>query len=89
MRSDAKNLQAIVQAIESHNARCGFPATAVVMNRFEKRRLGWDTIKGIPIIEDAALGTGVFRILCDRSSKPDEVEETEDVRPRELEVVAA
>ena len=47
--SEAKNLEAIVKAIEQHDRNCEYPAVAVAMNPFEVERLGWDTIRGLPI----------------------------------------
>ena len=73
--SEAKNLEAISRAIDKHNADCPFPAVAVVMNPFEVERLGWDSIRGLPIRPDAALGTGAFRVVCAR----DEAEPAESV----------
>ena len=49
MSAEAKNLEAIVKAIEQHDRNCEYPALAVAMNPFEVERLGWDTIKGLPI----------------------------------------
>ena len=72
--SEAKNLEAISKAIDQHNADCEWPAVAVAMNPYEVERLGWDTIRGLPIRPDANLGTGRFRIVCGR----DEVEEQEE-----------
>jgi hypothetical protein len=72
--SEAKNLEAISKAIDQHNANCDFPAVAVVMNPFEVERLGWDSIRGLPIRTDSNLGTGMFRIVCAR----DEIEEREE-----------
>jgi hypothetical protein len=73
--SEAKNLERIVQAIDHHNATCEYPAVAVEMNPFEVERLGWDTIKGLPIRSNPDLGTGAFRIVCGR----DELETEETV----------
>jgi hypothetical protein len=69
----AKNLAAIVKAIDHHNATCDFPATAVAMNPFEVERLGWDSIRGLPIVDDPQLGTGSFRVLCDKGQVPEDV----------------
>jgi len=77
--SEAKNLEAISKAIDHHDKTCEFPAVAVRMNPFEVERLGWDTIRGLPIEGDPALGTGSFRIVCAR----DELEE------KDVEVVEA
>ena len=54
--SEARNLEAIVKAIEQHDRNCEYPAVAVVMNPYEVERLGWDTIKGLPIRTDPNLG---------------------------------
>ena len=78
MSSEAKNLEAISKAIDQHNANCPFPAVAVVMNPFEVERLGWDTIRGLPIRSDPAVGTGAFRIVCGGDEVDDGVEETVD-----------
>ena len=77
--SEAKNLEVISKAIDHHNKTCGYPAIAVRMNPFEVERLGWDTIRGLPIESDPSLGTGAFRIVCAR----DELEE------KDVEVVEA
>jgi hypothetical protein len=63
---EAKNLEAIAQAIDHHNTTCEWPAVAVEMNPFEVERLGWDTIKGLPIRGNPELGTGSFRVVCAR-----------------------
>ena len=75
MSSEAKNLEAISKAIDQHNRTCEYPAVAVAMNPFEVERLGWDSIRGLPIRSDPALGTGAFRIVCAR----DELETEETV----------
>jgi hypothetical protein len=74
MSSEGKNLEAISKAVDQHNATCEWPAVAVAMNPFEVERLGWDSIRGLPIRPDANIGTGRFRVVCGR----DEVDETEE-----------
>jgi hypothetical protein len=66
MSSAAKNLEAISRAIDVHNERCEWPAVAVEMNPYEVERLGWDTIRGLPIRGNPELSTGRFRIVCAR-----------------------
>jgi hypothetical protein len=83
----AKNLEAISKAIDQHNANCPFPAAEVRMNPFEVERLGWDEIRGLPVVPDPAIGTGRFRIVCSRDLEGEGLEEVEAVG-RELEVVA-
>ena len=73
--AEAKNLEAISKAIDAHNRSCEFPAVAVAMNPFEVERLGWDSIRGLPIRPDPALGTGSFRIICARDELETETEE--------------
>ena len=64
--AEAKNLEAISRAIDQHNAGCPFPAAEVRMNPFEVERLGWDSIRGLPIRPNPDLGTGSFRVVCAR-----------------------
>ena len=73
--SEAKNLEAISKAIDHHNATCEYPAVAIAMNPFEVERLGWDTIRGLPIRPDPALGTGAFRVICGGDELETETEE--------------
>jgi hypothetical protein len=76
MRADAKNLAAIVKAIEQHDRTCEYPAIAVAMNPFEIERLGWDTIRGLPIHADPDLGTGRFSVICAGDEQGEREEET-------------
>lgn len=75
----AKNLEAISRAIDQHNANCPYPAAEVRMNPFEVERLGWDEIRGIPVVGDPSIGTGRFRIVCSREGSGDELEEAEAI----------
>ena len=75
--SEAKNLQAISRAIDQHNKNCPFPAAEVRMNPFEIERLGWEQIRGLPIVPDAELGTGRFKIICSRDLEGEGIEEAE------------
>jgi hypothetical protein len=77
--AEAKNLEAISRAIDQHNANCPFPASEVRMNPFEIERLGWEEIRGLPIVGDPAIGTGRFRIVCSRDSEGGELEEVEAI----------
>ena len=79
MSSEAKNLEAISRAIDHHNATCEWPAVAVAMNPFEVERLGWDSIRGLPIEADPQIGTGSFRIVCAREEREPEAEVVEAV----------
>jgi hypothetical protein len=83
---EAKNLEAISQAIDHHNAGCPFPASEVRMNPFELERLGWDEIRGLPLVGDPELGTGRFRIVCSNEGDGTELEEVEAIgEPVEVE----
>lgn len=92
--SEAKNLEAISKAIDQHNTACEWPAVAVEMNPFEVDRLGWDSIRGLPIRTNPDMGTGQFRIVCAREEGelPGEsveavAEQTVPAEPAELEPV--
>jgi hypothetical protein len=75
----AKNLEAISKAIDQHNSSCPFPAAEVRMNPFEIERLGWDQIRGLPLVPDPELGTGRFRIVCSRDLDGEGLEEVEAI----------
>jgi hypothetical protein len=77
--AESKNLEAISKAIDQHNANCPFPASEVRMNPYEVERLGWEEIRGLPVVPDPALGTGRFRIVCSREGDGAELEETEAI----------
>ena len=74
--SEAKNLEAISRAIDQHDSSCEWPAVAVAMNPYEVERLGWDSIRGLPIRSDPNLGTGRFNVICGRDEVDEHEEET-------------
>jgi hypothetical protein len=74
--AEAKNLEAISEAIDHHNTTCEWPAVAVEMNPFEVDRLGWDSIRGLEIRGNPDIGTGSFRIVCAREDGLPAEEET-------------
>ena len=74
--AEAKNLEVISKAIDQHNRSCEWPAVAVEMNPFEVERLGWDSIRGLPIRPNPSLGTGSFRVVCAREEGLPAEEET-------------
>ena len=49
------------------------------MNPFEVERLGWEEIRGLPVVADPEIGTGRFRIVCSREGDGEEIEETEAI----------
>jgi hypothetical protein len=69
MSAEGKNLEVISKAIDHHNTTCPWPAVAIAMNPFEVDRLGWDSIRGLPIQSDPSMGTGSFRIICGRGEQ--------------------
>ncbi len=79
MSAEAKNLEAISRAIDQHNASCPWPASEVRLNPFEAERLGWEEIRGLPVVADPALGTGRFRIVCAREGEGEGIDEAEAV----------
>jgi hypothetical protein len=76
---ESKNLEAIYKAIDHHNASCEWPAVAIEMNPFEVERLGWDSIRGLPIHANPNMGTGAFRVVCAREQGEPEEEIVEAV----------
>ena len=85
--AEALNLEAIAKAIDQHNTNCPFPAAEVRMNPFEVERLGWDEIRGLPVVSEVNMGTGSFRIVCSRDVDGEGLEEVEAVG-QELQTVA-
>jgi hypothetical protein len=79
MEAEAKNLEAISKAIDQHNSGCPWPASEVRMNPYELERLGWEEIRGLPLVGDPAIGTGRFRIVCSREDEGAGLEETEAI----------
>ncbi len=77
--AEAKNLEAISKAIDQHNTSCPWPAAEVRMNPFEVERLGWDTIRGLPVVPDPDVGTGRFVIVCSRDTEGEDLEQAEAV----------
>ena len=77
--AEGKNLEAISKAIDQHNSGCPFPASEVRMSPFEVERLGWDQIRGLPVVADPAIGTGRFRIVCSREGDGAGLEEVEAI----------
>ncbi len=74
--AEVKNLEAISKAIDQHNSECEWPAVAIEMNPFEVERLGWDSIRGLPVRSNGELGTGAFRVVCaGEEGEPGEVVE--------------
>jgi len=43
------------------------------MNPYEVERLGWDEIRGIPVVSDGKIGTGRFEVRCERDLTGGEV----------------
>jgi hypothetical protein len=85
--AEVKNLEVISRAIDQHNSSCPFPAAQVRMNPFEVERLGWEEIRGLPLVPDPEIGTGRFRIVCSREIDGGGLEVLEAVG-QELETVA-
>lgn len=88
--SEAKNLEAISNAIKQHDAACPSPAIEIRLNPYELDRLGWDTILGLPCKADPKIGTGRFRVICALDKEKEEAMEkaVEAVSPdRDLQTV--
>ena len=71
---EARNFEAISKAKAAHNRNCPVPPHTVKMNPFEIERMGWeegDTIAGLVLEGDGAIGTGAFRLVCDGMEPPE------------------
>jgi hypothetical protein len=78
--SEALNLEAIARAVHQHALRCPGELTEIRMCPYEADRLDWDAYQGIPIAADSEMGTGRFRLVCEREeTRPSAV----DARARE------
>jgi hypothetical protein len=85
--TEARNLEAISKAIDHHARNCEWPAVAIEMNPFELERLGWDSIRGLPLRPNPSMGTGRFRVVCAREEgEPGELVEAvaEQTMPGEV-----
>lgn len=84
-----KNLEAIVKAINLHNAECRRGrAIAVLIHPLEIDRMGHDpgdTVYGCELRADEGQGSGTFRLLCEADDTG--VDEVEQIIDRELELV--
>jgi hypothetical protein len=87
--SEAKNLEVIVKAIDQHDSSCEWPAVAVAMNPYEVERLGWDSIRGLPIRPDPNLGTGRFNVICGRDEVGEKEEESVEAVSTEYVTIGA
>jgi hypothetical protein len=77
MSSEAKNLEAITNAIAQHNKTCPYKLLEVRMNPFEVERLDWPTVSGVPIVADENIGTGRFELVCNKGKQiEEEIEDT-------------
>ena len=87
--SEAKNLEVISRAIDQHNRSCEFPAVAVAMNPYEVERLGWESIRGLPIRPDPNVGTGRFNVICGGDESDEGLEETVEAVSEDMVPVGA
>lgn len=78
MSAESRNLEAISRAIDQHNSSCPYPAAEVRMNPFEVERLGWDEIRGLPVVPDSSIGTGRFEIVCSRDTGTEDLDVAEE-----------
>lgn len=72
MSAAGKNLEAIVAAMDRHDRTCANKLIEVRMNPFEVERLGWDEIRGVPVVSDPEIGTGRFHLVCGGDHEKDE-----------------
>jgi hypothetical protein len=65
---ESKNLAAIRQALDAHNAECPVPAKAILLNPVDHALMGWDELWGLPVLADDSVPTKRVRIDCDGSA---------------------
>lgn len=65
MSADAKNLERICDAMRHHDARCGRQLVEIRMHQFEVDRLGWDEIRGVPVVASGSVASGRFELVCE------------------------
>lgn len=78
--ASSKNMEAIAKAKKQHDTNCGTPAHTCLLHPFNIERMGWeegDDFMGMTIKGDECLGTGSFRLLCDKDLPQDEGETVE------------
>ena len=69
-----KNLIRLRAALDHHNATCGTPARAFLLNPIDHGLMRWEKLWGVPVLPDASIGVKRFRIDCDEytpSPQPD------------------
>jgi hypothetical protein len=59
------------------------------MNPYEVERLGWDSIRGLPIRPDPNLGTGRFNVICGRDEADEKEEESVEAVSTEYVTIGA
>ncbi len=87
---EGKNLGAIREALDQHNASCPVPANAILLNPIDHGLIGWDELWGLPVISDDRVPTKRVRIQCDGSAFGIEDEVAEAVsreQPAQIPVV--
>ncbi len=62
--AEAQNLEAISKAIDQHDSNCPSPLVEIQLNPFELERLGWDSIRGLPLVGNPKVATGHFKLVC-------------------------
>lgn len=83
MTAEAQNLKVISAAIDWHTHTCGEPLVEIRMSPFEVERLDWPEVRGVPIVADPAIPTGVFRLVCSGAHGSGEEAVAETVEQRE------
>jgi len=60
----AKNVHAMRQALDHHNATCEFRAEAILLHPYDHHLVGFDHLWGVPVVPDDQIRTKRFRIHC-------------------------
>jgi hypothetical protein len=67
-----KNIRAIRQGLDQHNADCEHPAEAILLHPYDHGLLRLEELWGVPLVADEAVPTKRFRVHC--AARRDELE---------------
>lgn len=71
-RFAVKNLVRLRAALDHHNATCGTPARAFLLNPVDYGLMRWTVLWGVPVLPDVSVAVKRFRIDCvDYSPRPE------------------
>jgi hypothetical protein len=64
----ALNIDVLRKGLDDHNGKCPEPATAFLLNQFDRDRLGVNELWGLEVRADERVPVMRFRLLCSASA---------------------